>query len=395
MTLLAQHGYGKGTKIEFGMQSQYIHGAVLSPRDETPANLSSLAHHIVNQHSNATVLMDPQFYVTTITSPKDGNPPAYSYYVSNLTRQNFSLTGMQSFVEDVLNYQVSLPLFGIVSPTISLDDFGDNWSQIAIWMAQHSVSHYRSLSDRRPLYISLVCSETALRSKPHVDEFLNELTTLDTDGFYIVVRRAGSSYSQNFDHQVLANLMYLVYSLGTINGFLVGVGYTDLYGILLKAAGASWIATGWNNNLRQFTFDRFQPSGGGRQARSRYTSSELLNSILLTELDTCHSHGLSNYAMSGTTEDSILLTASSFLDAPWTPEVSTVHHWGSLNKLLIATNATTVKRKLQNCEAAINTATGNYSLLSAAGIPFEVSTGPRHLQQWANAISEFSTITGI
>ena len=75
MTILAQHGWGKSNKVERGIANGSIHGVIMSPRDESPANLTSFLSTI---HTGVERLVDPQLYVGTIWPVRDGTVPSAS-----------------------------------------------------------------------------------------------------------------------------------------------------------------------------------------------------------------------------------------------------------------------------------------------------------------------------
>ena len=62
MSILAQHGFGKGQKLQAGLKQKTIGGVVFSPRDEEPSELVSLAKGIRSEFAEAVLLMDPQVY---------------------------------------------------------------------------------------------------------------------------------------------------------------------------------------------------------------------------------------------------------------------------------------------------------------------------------------------
>ena len=68
MSLLAQHGWGKSNKIERGIETGTLSGVILSPRDESPPNLSAYVEALRRNDPNLTVMVDPQFYATTVTN---------------------------------------------------------------------------------------------------------------------------------------------------------------------------------------------------------------------------------------------------------------------------------------------------------------------------------------
>ena len=88
--------------------------------------------------------------------------------------------------------------------------------------------------------------------------------------------------------------------------------------------GAKTISCGWFSSLRQFSIAKFENKpegeGGGRQARARYTSIPLLNSILvIPELQTIHDSGLVNKVLTNTSYDSVMQTKPG--DASWPKNV--------------------------------------------------------------------------
>lgn len=61
MGLLAQHAYGKSTKISVGLENNFLSGVVLSPKGEKPEKLKEFIDEL--NFRNATVYFDPQFYM--------------------------------------------------------------------------------------------------------------------------------------------------------------------------------------------------------------------------------------------------------------------------------------------------------------------------------------------
>src|SRR5690606_36681390 len=76
-------------------------------------------------------------------------------------------------------------------------------------------------------------------------------TSWDATGFYICIVRDEATYTQKFHPDRFAHLMYATYVLGELNKFEVVFGYADYLGLALRAAGASAIASGWSQSLRQ------------------------------------------------------------------------------------------------------------------------------------------------
>ena len=390
MAIYAQHGYGKTDKIEQGLDVGSIEGVVLGPRDEAPSNMEDYAQALRRSHPAATLLFDSQFYVTTITPVRDGNLPSYAYYVPGLTRGNFtSPRNVRNYVRAALDYQTRLPLSRLIAPTVLIDDFQDPWSQIVLTMAQEAKEYHDTLSQPPPLLLSLVFSESALGASGPLAEFLDILSAFDVTGFYLIVRRLASQYQAQMDENRLTNLLYLVYSLATVNEYEVVCGYTDLIGSLLHCVGAHASACGWHHSLRQFSLNRFQPSRGGRPPRPRYTSSRLLNSILIIpELDNVYQAGAIREVLSGTEFDDVLRTRPG--QAPWPADVSILHHWDALDDLVTSLESVgDVSNRLSAMMRRIGQAMVTYRRLADLGVEFEPLSGADHLEQWSRAITNF------
>src|ERR1700682_5377630 len=107
MSLYAQHGWGKSDKIERAIAAGSLTGVIMSPRDETPTNLSSYAAKLRTEFGrNLKIYFDPQFYATTIPYARDGRLADYSYYKPGLSRSNFSgMSNIHKYAKDVLSFE--------------------------------------------------------------------------------------------------------------------------------------------------------------------------------------------------------------------------------------------------------------------------------------------------
>jgi hypothetical protein len=241
--LVAQAGYGRGDKVGAALEAGLVGGVILSPKDERRARLEACVTELRAAHHEAMIMIDPQFYVTTVNAPRDGKLQDYDYYSENagLNRTQFGPRQVQDYVRACLDYQYT-SLNGIsyvVSPTVLFDDFRDLWSQIALNMAEASIDYHSTLDEPAPLLVSVVTSELALRTATGLSEFLDVLSSLETRGFYVVINRSGQSYQSAMDQRAMENLLYLVHVLAQLNDYFVVVGYSDWLGLLLHAAGAA------------------------------------------------------------------------------------------------------------------------------------------------------------
>ena len=146
------------------------------------------------------------------------------------------------FVNDTLQWQSQLNVSAIVSPTVTISTFGSQWEQISWMLAQQTIAAH---DGSKPLLISLVVEENALRQRKAVDAWLNNLTKLDVEGFYLVVLRGSDIYRQHFDPESLSSLLRICHSLSHVNEYRVVVGYTDMLTLLLHAVGVEATGAGW------------------------------------------------------------------------------------------------------------------------------------------------------
>lgn len=402
MSILAQCGYGRGGKIEQGLNDGVIHGVIMSPRDERKNRLEQAIHDWGDSHPNALVMFDPQFYAASLNNSRDGHLSEFDYYNNNsrLGRTHFSGTRIQGYVRECLDYQHQT--FGsnaayLISPTILFDSFRDSWSQIALNMAVESADYHSSLNSPPPLLISLVISETAFQTMDAVEEFLDALTEIDTQGFYIIIRRNSASLQNAMESAPFGRFMYFCHVLTTINEYDVIVGYSDWHSFLLKAAGVTHTATGWYQNLRQFSLARFQPSPGGRRPRKRYSSAPLLSCPLINpELQDIY---LSNHlalVLSGSNYDAILQNDPAAGEANWTDDVSCITHWYSLSALSQRLSAlSTQSARIQEAERLMQNALTLYSQLGSQNVYFDPTTGPDHIREWQDSLQEFRALAGL
>jgi len=374
----------------------------MSPRDEGRERLESAIRQWGQDYPDAVVMFDPQFYAATQNAPRDGYLSEYEYYGNNngLGRTHFSGSRIRRYVRQCIDYQYES--FGndvgyLISPSVLFDGFRDYWSQVALNMAVESADYHSTLNSSQPLLASIIVSETAFQSLEAMEEYLDALTELEIDGFYIIVRRNANSLKNSMEAASFGRLMYFCYVLSDINEYTVIVGYSDWHSFLLESVGVDYTACGWYQNLRQFSLARFQPSTGGRRPRKRYSSSFLLSAPLITpELQDIYLAGLLSDILSGSQHDHILLNNPTSGEPNWTDEISCLAHWFSLHSLSnrVASQSNTNDR-IQQALKVIQEARTLYRRLEYQGISFDPSTGPDHIAEWRDAVQEFQGIGGI
>lgn len=389
MKLYAQHGFGKGSKIDRAIDEDILDGVIFGPINEKPDSLRVCLERLSEHESQPDLIVDPQLYVSMLSDPKEGNLPLYDrYYETGLKLRDFTPRRTQELVRGCIDFQRELPVSHIVSPTILLDSFTNRPAQIAHFMAQAALEYVDSIRESRPLLLAFTFDETSLSQSEAVTEFLDTVSLYKSRGFYLVVSRTGG-YSQFFPPERMANWLMMLYSLGARNHFEVVCGYADFVALPAAALGVSAAASGWFQSLRKFDVKRFMPSGGGRQPRERYSSLPLLNSIYLQELYNCWELGLMEPILTRTQFDKMFDKDTPPLDENWGVETSTLHHWATLKKVFDIPNAKRTSERVVQVEEAITRASRLYRNLQQEGVQFDPITGPGHLRDWAAAIELF------
>lgn len=399
MNLFAQQGYGKGDKIQNGLDNKFLDGIILSPRDERKETMGAFIREIKENYPETHILFDPQFYYSLYLDGTSKNLDTCDYFpgVINLSELR-SFQSVSQVVTKCIEYQENLGLTKLVSPSILINSFSDRQAQIALTLAEESI---RVANDKEmEIYISLIFNEGALNETRNLNDFLNELTTLDSEGFYITVDRKTPDYNQDFETEsTLINLLTFIYSLSEINEYQVIMGYSDIIGLLYSAVGAQGFSTGWFNSSRKFTVQqRILPSTGGRLPRERYTSIPLLNSILISELDSIaqqyRSRGL-NYEvlLSDSNYENVVTTGNNPSDA-WSRGISYLQHWSALKNGSnnIFSNPDDISDRLDDLEEHIQKAIANYTLLESMAVQLERFSNGKHLETWQKALKEFRNL---
>jgi hypothetical protein len=395
MALLVQHGHGKSDKIDVALESGSIDGVIFGARNEKIENIKGCVEAV--RGKGGRVLLDPQFHVSAIIPANDRFLPEYPYYKVGRTSADFiGVKKISSHVKATLDFELTLPLDRLLSPTVIFDSFESKWCQTALNLADASLDYHASLPGAPPLLLSFVIGEQALESRTELDAFLDQVTSWETmAGAYIIFAREDSSYSQRFEPERLAHALYLTYVLGGINGLEIYNGFTDFCGLLLRSVGSTAFASGWSQGMRQFHRRSFtKQKAGGQHPRLRYTSTPLLNSILLSELQQIYESGNLQEVLSGVPFDEVITGAESPESSDWNARSSELHHWESL-KTIEEQLSEDVSENLSILDKRIATAQELYVMLKNNGVVLGPQTRPDHLEQWGEAIERFRAIASL
>jgi len=401
MTLLAQHGHGKGGMIDQGLASSALNGAIFGPTNEDPKRLSDYISAVRKRHPAAVLAVDPQVYVACLPEPKLGHLAEYPYFPKRRPIDPARLNAREviKLVGTTMSWQQEMLVSYLFTPTMLISTFAlDAWTKAALDLAQEACSWQPVSGKKRPVYLSVVVRQDAFRSLEDIREFVDFITGMEPGpaGIYLVIERGEARYSQHIDGMILQNLLWLVHALAGVHRLKVVVGYTDIIGVVLHAVGAEATACGWYHSLRQFSMQRFVPKEGGAQAIPRYTSGPLLDSILLTHalvLDGLTTRaGEKGWALAATKSgvDADLINDPS--TSVWPAGQSTQHHWKTVSDLITQVNQHQgAAARIDAAERLINQAAKRWQALKSAGYALGDNSAGTHLQVWQSAIRGFRT----
>jgi len=289
MKLFAQHGYGDGNKINEGLERGYIQGVIFRPRDIGRDRIFERCNEIRNKYSGAEIYFDPQYYGGVLYSRvnvKLGKLEEYTDYFNRVILSELETeSNIKNVLENTYNFVTQLNIDGVIAPNIVIRrSFDSRESVISKNFIRYTKSQLTGVD--KPVFATLAVSRDALTNSEELNEFLNDITTLQNppDGFYILVNtNSVDSRSEIYNADVIAAWLFLNYSLN-VNGFKVINGYSDIVSAFLGSVGGYAGATGWWSNMRTFSLDQFlELSSGGRLPVQRYLSKALLNRLRFDE----------------------------------------------------------------------------------------------------------------
>jgi hypothetical protein len=380
-----QQGYGKSDKIERLYEAGLLGGVLLSPADEEQPALQT-TH---DSTPDVGVLLDPQTYVYSIPG---GTARCHESHGLNFTNLNWGMPASEvdALVQAVIAANDRLGITGLVAPTCVQRSFNDVWTSLALSMARTTIS---VVGGKRRVYVSAVIEETALSNWEDVANWLDIVTGLDADGFYLIVDRVNQgSYPGLWDPSRLTNLLRLIYSLSELNEYEVLSGYSDIEGVLQVAAGASGSAAGWFYSLRAFSDSKWQPSSGGRQAVPRAFSTGLLTPFLAIgegEQVARSELGEDAYPDEDVRE---VLTGN---PEGWSLSNAGYHHLGALAMIVNdVAGRGAVPARLDAAETRLQDAHGRLVSLEQMGVPF---SGPyrQRLETFLGALAAFRALENV
>jgi hypothetical protein len=266
MKLYAQHGFQPGKRIGQALSDQLIDGVIYSAKDTPPTELAPI---LAQQAKGSDRFFDPQYYACMIAGQPGARPgwllgeEGYPYFRSRRRAELEREATVRADLEACLAFQAKLPLSGLIAPNIVIRRTLDSIEgSIAKEFIRNTASVAQEIARKQAVYATLAISASALVDRVELQNFLQEITELDTppDGFYLLIERPDQAISPSLAEQdVLSGWMLINHTL-QVNGFKTINGYSDLLAPYLGAAGGFAAACGWWNTLKAFSLKKFEPA---------------------------------------------------------------------------------------------------------------------------------------
>lgn len=389
MTFAVQHGYGKADKIDVVAEHASVTSVVLSPTDEEPENLGLTVSKL--KERGIRPLLDPQTYLYTVGVDLAGRCHVEHGLNFSPIRWSQSPREVEKVIASVGMANSDVGIDTIIAPSILQSSFEDIWTPLGIQYARGAAEAWPD----RNVYASAVFEELAFGGWEQINDWLDEITTIDITGFYLLTNhRSAAAYpATGWDADRLANAMRMIYTLTEINDYELLWGYSDIEGLLGVAAGATGIATGWHNSLRRFSVDKWRPKSGGAQPIPRRFVNSLLSPLRLDgELSAIPKEGAGSLPP-GSGVDRLF---QNYIDDPesWKRSISQKHHMISVADLVTDLANLSVPRRLDTVQNWIRESLHLFATLSRHNLVFERSYVNK-LRVLSRAVEAFREAEGI
>lgn len=275
---LIQDGHQTHSRAEAAITAGDAHGVIWSPADQTPSNLEAVlsATHM----EGAVQAVDPQLYVAPLADANPKKLADHGLFEVPMRPRDFSARNLVPLVDRLIAFQADRPVTHFLSPTVSIASMVDRWAEVAANLADAALDAWQGRGEQRPLLISVAIQQSLLADPDNVDALLDELTSYECGGFYLLIEQDPSTDPAEAG-VLLERALYIVYTLAQLNEYTVWVGYAGLSGFAYRAAGAEASAGGWWQKQNWWSPGHWTAGGGGRQPRPRIYLESLLGSLLI------------------------------------------------------------------------------------------------------------------
>lgn len=389
MNILAQHGFGPKDKLESGVASGVITGAILSPRYLTPEKMADQVHRL--RETGSRVLMDPEFFATAFLrhpQPNLGALEQWDYFRASRRAALISGAAIPEVIGSTITEQARLGLSEWIAPNVYMGDANSIDAAIALNFLGRTKSVARKVGNA-PVFATLAVDRDAIMNDGEFREILDAVTAIEDppDGYYVLlgsgaVREAGNQVRSDIFHpQVIAGWMYLNHVL-SINGARVINGYCHLLAPLLAVCGGEAAASGWFSGLRQFSMGKYaREAGGGRFPLIRYVSAPLLAHVKQNALDTFRAV-VPEVATGGRLD-------AAYADREPSRTEEALQSWEALSLLCEGAHSGDLAADLVRYKGRVARAFDMWSRLQGAGFSEEVEPNIERLEAVRDGISLF------
>lgn len=382
--ILAQDGYGPSDKVEVGIDVGHLDGVILSTKTRRPETLPQLVSTLRSRDTLPQIFLDTHFYASDMNMTSPGNLKDFNLFNFGLTKKEYTIKNVQNYSRRIIDYQRGLGLSNIIVPSLMISNFDDFASLLSLQFYETSLEYISDIgeSSARKVYLTLALRESCLRDREQLSKFLDDITVYDNiAGFYIVVERESGAYPQWQSSETLAKLMYIVQTLSA--SYEVICGFTDFSGLPMLASGASYVASGWSQTLRQYTPSYFMKSGGGsNKGKFRYASKELLTQLLsIPDLQGIIKKGLSQKYI----DQDYLEGLEDPDNMSPSPLSRVLHQWSAFREL--GKRIVDAPSRLDELEIILGEARANFKELRDAKVVID-SASLAHYDVWQKAIND-------
>jgi hypothetical protein len=389
VTFVVQHGYGKSDKIDVVATLASVSSVILSPTDEERGTLALTVSKLKDR--GIRPLLDPQTYLYTAGVDLAGRCHGGHGLDFSPIRWSQSPREVEKVIAAVGTANSNLGIDAIIAPSILQSSFEDIWTPLGIQYARAAAEAW----PEKKVYASAVFEEMAFGGWEQINDWLDEITTIDLAGFYLLTNhRSAAPYpATGWDADRLANAMRLIYTLTEINNYELIWGYADIEGLLGIAVGATGTATGWHNSLRRFSVDKWRPKSGGAQPIPRRFVNSLLSPLRLDgELNAISKMGV-GALLEGSEADQFFQNWIDNSDL-WKRDVAQKHHMISVAGLVDDLTNLSIPRRLDTIHEWITASLRLFQTFSDQNLVFERGYVTK-LRVLSRAIENFREAEGI
>ena len=260
MQMYLQFGHGMMAHTRALISNWRSGGAILSPRDLTPAQLQRVAADVIQARGEP--LLDPQCYSTQ----------ADHYRLTTHTYWNVIRQHPNEVFQGGVHTAELLRELSAVSRTLNVRRHILP-QPIAATVNEDYLAACEAVIDEAPQHFgpnpflaTIALSNAALLDETQIENLIERARRWNSvSGFYVVAETPGSYLVDN--PVWLANLLILVSGLKLLGKYVL-VGYSNHQMLCLAAANVDSFASGTWLNVRAFPPGKFFTSGGRRVATS-------------------------------------------------------------------------------------------------------------------------------